>query len=554
MDEFCSFERFLRFSYRRVLMGNRFIFFPEESLNSDPANSYYNLLVQGFQSGHLNMKIDTPPEFAKLADPYDNRTHNWNTGIWANKLDTSYYKGKFYLYFGVPPALTLFWPYAALTGHYLPDRYAFAVFFAFGFLVLWQILCAVRRRYFPETSFAILAPGIFILGLAVSLTQSGMVNDLATVSGFIFSMIALGGIWLALHWPARRTWCLLLASLAYGLAIGSRPSLLFGAIILLIPVLQTCFSAPGAVPRRQIATSFLSAIFPIMLIGLALMAYNELRFGNPFEFGRRYQLTYDYESTASKQFSLDYLWFNIRFYFLEPMSVNAHFPFLQHVPLPSLPAGYTAGHGFEYGGILVNYPFLMLVFCLPLVWRNRPMREVSALCWFMLGLFLLFATCALTDCLLMTAEWRYALDFLPPLMLLAFIGFLGLDKALARLPSQRLVARLGWYLLLSYSLVFNIFPNVKARPFGVKAPATIFWIGASRMMRLGIFKMPYYLIRASRCIITNLQLLIPKQVTLTARWLKSKRLWTWIRTAQKHNIISALFFISAGRAIRRLGF
>src|SRR6202034_1699695 len=52
---------------------------PQESLNPAPANSYYNLLVQGFQSGQLNMKMQAPPELATLADPY-NPNHSWDTG------------------------------------------------------------------------------------------------------------------------------------------------------------------------------------------------------------------------------------------------------------------------------------------------------------------------------------------------------------------------------------------------------------------------------------------------------------------------------------------
>jgi len=49
------------------------------------------------------------------------------------------------------------------------------------------------------------------------------------------------------------------------------------------------------------------------------MAYNDLRFDSPFEFGRRYQLTGDYDSTTANQFNLHYLWFNFRYYFLEPI-------------------------------------------------------------------------------------------------------------------------------------------------------------------------------------------------------------------------------------------
>ncbi len=61
-------------------------------------------------------------------------------------MDLSYYHGKLYLYFGVTPALVLFWPYAALTGHYLWHKEAVVVFCATGFLASVGLLCAVWRR------------------------------------------------------------------------------------------------------------------------------------------------------------------------------------------------------------------------------------------------------------------------------------------------------------------------------------------------------------------------------------------------------------------------
>ncbi len=73
------------------------------------ATSYYNLLVKGFRAGQLNLKIDVPSGVAQLGD-------------------LSYYKGKLYLYFGITPALVLFWPYAALTGQFLPQRDAVLIF------------------------------------------------------------------------------------------------------------------------------------------------------------------------------------------------------------------------------------------------------------------------------------------------------------------------------------------------------------------------------------------------------------------------------------------
>jgi len=54
------------------------------------------------------------------------------------------------------------------------------------------------------------------------------------------------------------------ASLAYGLAVGARPSLLFGAVILLIPVVQ------ARRERRSVWPLLLAATAPIVTIGLGL--------------------------------------------------------------------------------------------------------------------------------------------------------------------------------------------------------------------------------------------------------------------------------------------
>src|SRR5215469_11084981 len=121
-----------------------------ELISSEARDAYYNLLVQGFQSGQLNVKRDPAPGLATLSNPYDpsvNTTDVWDVHHLAYEM--SYYNGKLYLYFGVTPALVLFWPYEILTGRYLDHKNAVVVFFAAGFLVAAGLLHAIWRRYFP---------------------------------------------------------------------------------------------------------------------------------------------------------------------------------------------------------------------------------------------------------------------------------------------------------------------------------------------------------------------------------------------------------------------
>ncbi|MGD0351088.1 MAG: tetratricopeptide repeat protein [Verrucomicrobiota bacterium] len=435
-----------------------------ELANSDAKDSYYNLLVQGFRAGQLNVKREAPPELARLADPYDptiNASYVCDRRHLAYEL--SYYKGKLYLYFGITPALVLFWPYVALTGHYLLHKNAVVIFFALGFLVAAGLLRAVWRRYFPEVSIWVAAAGVLALGLTTGIMEVLSrcdVYEVARSCGFAFTMLALAAAWRALHGPKRQVAWLLLASLAYGLAIGSRPSLLFGVIILLLPVVQAWRGATEPGSGRRVGWLLAAAVGPVMLVGLGLMLYNALRFDNPFEFGWHYQLT-SYKNNTARQFSLHYLWFNFRFYFLEPMRWSGHFPFLQTVRPSPLPSGYY-GVGEPYSGLLSNYPLVWLALAAPLAWRGRPAEEVSVLRWFVAAVFLLFVTCALTLCLFFCGSSCYELEFLPALTLLAVIGILGLERALAGSPGWRRIARWGWGLLLAYSLAFNILASVEA--------------------------------------------------------------------------------------------
>jgi tetratricopeptide (TPR) repeat protein len=78
------------------------------------------------------------------------------------------------------------------------------------------------------------------------------------------------------------------------------------------------------------------------------------------------------------------------------------------------------------------------------------------LCWFLLSVCLLFASCCLTILLYYTACLRYEADFVPALTLLAVAGILGLERALANRPAWRWGARCGWGLLLAFSLLFNL--------------------------------------------------------------------------------------------------
>jgi len=419
-------------------------------LSASPDKAYYNLLVQGFQSGQLNLKTELPPELAQLPDPYRQDTDmdlRWYDG--HRLLDLSYYRGKLYLYFGVTPALILFWPYAAVTGHYLPEKDAALVFCAIGFLAAVGLLYALWRRCFAEVSFGVVLAGVVALGLATGLPMllsKCNVYEVAISCGFAFVMLALTAVWGALVMPRRQGWWLAAASLAYGLAVGARPDLLFGAGMLLIPALLAWRKG------QRVGGLLLAAVGPMVLVGLGLMVYNDLRFGNPLEFGLRYQLGYPYHLVH--RFSLHYLWFNLCAYFLEPVRWSLSFPFVR----ASLPTHFPPGGGYYEArftfGVLTAVPLIWLGLATSLTWRNRPAESGSLLRGFLGALGWLGGSTALTLCQYYWVADRFEVEFLPAFIFLALAGIFTLERGLT--GQARRLARGGWLLLLAFSIGFNL--------------------------------------------------------------------------------------------------
>ncbi len=421
----------------------------KELLNSQPGDSYYNLLVQGFRAGQLNVKREAPPELAKLANPYDNRADMAYLYIPGSPVnDMSYYKGKLYLYFGITPALVLFWPYVALTGHYLLHKEAVVIFCSLGFLAGVGLLWSLWRRYFVEVSFGVVVAGALALGLGTGipvLLEECDFYEVPIGCGYALTMVSLVGIWKAMHEPERRCWWLAGASMAYGLAVGSRPNLLFGGVILLVPV----FSAWRE--GRRVWPVLMGAVAPMVVIGLGLMLYNFLRFNNPLEFGWHYQLPSERDE---QHFSLRYLWFDFRLYFLEAARWSGRFPFVRDFAVPPLPAGHV---GVEaHCGVLSDIPVMWLALAAPLAWWGRTAETGSILRRFVVTLALLFGICVLTLCLFWAVSLRYEMDFLPTLGLLAVIGIFGLERALAGRLVWRRAVRWCWGVLLVISVAFNL--------------------------------------------------------------------------------------------------
>ncbi len=409
----------------------------------------YNLVVEGFRSGHVWLAKEAPGPLARAANPYEFATYRPYLKPPWNLTDLSYYRGHLYAYFGVTPAVILFWPYRALTGGWLHQSFAVLAFCILGYAVSVGLAVAAWRRYFPQVG-SLAGPVIALLlgsatTLPVFLVRPGL-YEVSISCAFALAMLSLACLWNAWHRRSARPAWLAAASLAYGLAVGARPTLLFGASVLLLPVAAAFQNRGGAPWVRHLV----AALLPISAVGAGLAAYNFQRFGDPLQFGHDYQLSGN-NVLGTRSFDPRFFWDNFRLYFLAPLRWHGEFPFLWQPVYPPLSPGHLPVE-FSFG-TLTGLPILLAAALVPMAWirlRDEPDRGGASP-----GLFaapmILFLAGAVPICLYAGATGRYLLDFIPALALLAVLGILGVEGARGR-GSRVPILRATIYAAFGYSV------------------------------------------------------------------------------------------------------
>ncbi|HUR56364.1 MAG TPA: hypothetical protein VM029_01550, partial [Opitutaceae bacterium] len=425
-------------------------------------NDYYNLLIDGWLAGQLNMKVDVPAELLRIKDPYDPAQRPPGVGL----HDASFYRGKYYIYFGLTPGVTLMLPWRMVTGVDLPQPVAVLVFALGGFAASAMVWVRVRRKYFPEagTGVALLALlAIGIAGLGPVLVRRPAVWELPIAGGFCFAMLSLLCLFESLH-ARRASWWYVAGGVCLGLAVASRAVYLFGLGAMLVP-LVAWWRESRQVPWRRAIAGFT----PLAVIGLALAAHNYARFGDPLEFGQKYQLTAMHEATFT-HFALRYAPCNAWLYFWSPAQWSRYFPFIAVTRPVVEPAGY--GGTEDVYGLVRNLPVAWLALLAPLALRRRSAGERAALGGWLLTVVALVVPIAMLLLLFFGSHGRYMLDFAPSVILLAATGVLALEREIAgwRRGWSWLI-RLGWGGAAVASVVFAmLFSLTATQTFREKNP------------------------------------------------------------------------------------
>jgi hypothetical protein len=413
-----------------ILVGLFYLWSALQPVNSWKISSrnpqgYYGIETAGFRAGHLYAAITPHPALMALADPYDPvanapyRVH-----------DMSLYKGHYYLYFGVTPVLILFWPVAAITGEYLSEPFAVALFCSGAVWVGMGLLLAIRRRHFPLAPVWVLVAGWLCVAWATPLSllvEAPQFYQVPISCAIFLQALMIAAVYRALHSPSRALAWMGVSGLLFGLCVGSRPNYLGTFVVLLIPIIFRARSTP-ADPKGRSPSMFralLATFLPVALCGLGLLYFNWARFGSVSEFGMHFQLGGE-RFTALNAISLRYLIPHAFFYLFNSGHWGWYFPF------------FSPQTGQPYG--LFHYlPWAWLSVAAFLFPKKGSLGERRGRTAIVLALACAFlANLAFLSCFFGTTA-RYPGDFANAALILGGVGALALGQRAARLERPRIV-------------------------------------------------------------------------------------------------------------------
>jgi hypothetical protein len=410
------------------------------------SSQYYSALAQAFLRGETAFPVEPAPELAELDNPYSPEERA-GIGILG---DFSYYRGKYFMYWGPAPAgLLAVW---LLIGGF-PIGEEIIVFLAITTIFLFSglILLWVRNRYFRSLPTWVLGIGLLTITTAHPLLwvlNTPRIYEAAIASGQAF---LVAGLFFSLPIIDRSRispWRGALVGGLWALAIGSRLTLTFAVTVLVLGLALISFRRH----HRRMKWSWIAPLTILVffvLSGLALLGlYNQIRFGSFLETGLGYQMTpVDVRAQFARGhiFSIQYLPPNMLYYLLAPIKIIPSFPFIrpQWGPFPPFSQflarlNIPAAWGMEsVAGLLFSLPTLLFAATLAadlLCFGRIPSRgvtrsvaskvgHVAPSSRAIAGLMLIAGCAAAVPVLFYTyVSTRFMFDAIPLLALCAVIG------------------------------------------------------------------------------------------------------------------------------------
>ena len=300
-------------------------FLNEDFNDKSPQRNQYQMLTEALVDGQVYLKEKPSDILMELKNPYDRKARkaameeNNSEYLW----DVAYYKGKYYVYFGVMPVLTYYMPYYLLTGTHIKTSSCIFITMVITLIGLFFLLRKITLKWFKNTSL-----GIFLLLTFMFINGCGIMSimgrpDHYSLPIFMGIMFCVYGLicWLKAS-ETNKLRYFALGSLFMACISACRPQLLVTSLFA-IPIFWDYINKDMFKKHLKKIIAF---VLPYVIIALLVMAYNYLRFGSPFDFGANYNLTTN--DMTKRGFVLFRIPLGIFYYLFNPPQISLTFPFV----------------------------------------------------------------------------------------------------------------------------------------------------------------------------------------------------------------------------------
>ena len=402
----------------------------EQRDERDYQEKEYELYADALLQGHSYLNIRPPRYLTRMRNPYDRTVRNDLARQNSEKVlwDAAYYNGRYYVYFGIVPALMSFVPYRLITGRALPTWRAVLSMATILWILSYYFIYTLIRKYFRRTSL-----GIYLLLASTFVPAAGViylvtfpvVYSVPFIYGLVFTVAGLS-LWLRSFDrkgnPHRLR--MALGSLLVALTLGCRPTMIL-TFVLAFPIFwEEIREKRFFWPKKDSLLNTAAVILPFIPVGLLQMLFNKARFGSPFDFGADYNLTVT--DLTRKTFSIAK---NIPAIFQElvqPLQIQPQFPFIKGIEVATDYQGYMFIDKMIGGFFALNS---LALFCF---WIFRLRKRMAARKTFGLAVisFALAVILIELDVQIGGISQRYMIDYGWLLMLTAILAILTiLDNA-----------------------------------------------------------------------------------------------------------------------------
>ena len=322
----------------------------------------YQKLAEAFTQGSLSILDEPTPELVNMENPYDMAQRSADVGEGNYYFDYAYFNGKYYVYFGVVPAVLIYLPYYLFNGEHIHNHTVCYIGILILLAAILMLFDVIIRKYYKKCGI-----GVWLLTFELTIIGSFLIYiakrpDLYAVPiifGLDFALLSMNCFLRSEKKDGSLNNILItLGSLCAALIAGCRPQLFLFFILDILIVRKFAFSKKYllSVGGRK---TIMAVGIPMVAVAATLMVYNFKRFGSPFDFGAYYNLTFN--DMRNRGNVWDRVPLGIVAYLLRPLELSPEYPFFKNLQLSSVYMGQTIQED-TYGGLFMASPFSLLGF------------------------------------------------------------------------------------------------------------------------------------------------------------------------------------------------